>query len=281
VNLYLGLISFPILVGGAYIGGVNGAVWALAINLAGNWLLNHLALRKEACQYDVPFTFRNCSHELYVLWQFSLPVALAGAVVGPVNWVCNTLLVNRPGGYSEMGLFSAANQWRMAILFVPSMVGRVVLPMLSNLNGSEARTSYRKILRISIILNGGTGLAMALPIALLASGIMRSYGKGFEEGRWVLLCLVFSAVLMAVNNVVGQAIVSKGRVWLGFLLNLCWASALLVISWSLIQRGYGAFGLALATLIAYALHTVWQSVYLGHTLRESPLWNAARPGSTS
>ncbi|MFH1634310.1 MAG: oligosaccharide flippase family protein, partial [Chloroflexota bacterium] len=48
VNLFIGLISFPILVSGAYFGGLTGAVWALAINLCFNWLLNHLALRKEA-----------------------------------------------------------------------------------------------------------------------------------------------------------------------------------------------------------------------------------------
>ena len=61
VNLFVGLISFPILVGGAYFGGLTGAVWALTINLGFNWLLNHLALRKEAHRYRVPFTFRKCS----------------------------------------------------------------------------------------------------------------------------------------------------------------------------------------------------------------------------
>jgi len=67
VNLFVGLISFPILVCGAYFGGLTGAVWALAINLGVNWLLNHLALRKEARRYNVPLAFRDCSCELS-LW---------------------------------------------------------------------------------------------------------------------------------------------------------------------------------------------------------------------
>ena len=108
VNLFVGLISFPILVGGAYFGGLTGAVWALAINLGVNWLLNHLALRKEARRYNVPLAFRDCSRELSVLWRFSLPAVLAGSMVGPVRWACSALLVNQPDGYGEMGIFTAA-----------------------------------------------------------------------------------------------------------------------------------------------------------------------------
>jgi len=121
VNLFVGLISFPILVCGAYFGDLTGAVWALAINLSFNWLLNHLALCKEAKHYRVPFTFKNCTREWSVLWRFSLPAALSGALVGPVNWACGALLVNQPDGYGEMGIYSAANQWRFAILFIPGM----------------------------------------------------------------------------------------------------------------------------------------------------------------
>ncbi len=44
VNLLVGLCSFPILLGGAYFGGLAGTVWALLINLGINWLLNYWAL---------------------------------------------------------------------------------------------------------------------------------------------------------------------------------------------------------------------------------------------
>ena len=78
VNLFIGLISFPILVAGAYLGGLTGAVWALVINLGFNWLINHLALRNEAQRYNVPFTFRGCVSEWPVLWKFSMPAAISG-----------------------------------------------------------------------------------------------------------------------------------------------------------------------------------------------------------
>jgi O-antigen/teichoic acid export membrane protein len=261
VNLFIGLISFPILVCGVYFGGLTGAIWALAINRCFNWLLNHIALRKEARRYSVPFSIHNCSREWPVLWRFSLPAALSGALVGPVNWACGALLVNQLNGYAEMGIFNAANQWRVAILFIPGMLGQVILPLLSNLNGESARQQYRKVLILNIWLNLGIALAVVLPLTLCAYYIMSAYGPDFAQGAGVLRVLSFSAVLIAVNDVVGQAITSKGKMWAGFTFNFLWGISLLVIATIFLHSGYGALGLAYATFIAYVLHTVWQFIY--------------------
>lgn len=266
VNFFVGLISFPILIGGAYFGGLTGATWALTINLGVNWLLNHLALRKEALRYKVPLSFRNCSRECSVLWKFSLPAVLAGSLVGPVNWVCSALLVNRPEGYGEMGIFSAANQWRIAILFIPSMVSQVSLPLLSNLSAESSDQQYRRVLKFNIFLTAGVALAVAFPLVLFAHLIMSTFGPGFEQGVSVLRILAFTAVLIAINNVIGQAIVSKGKMWMGFMFNMLWAIALLTTTSIFLYKGYGAFGLACAMLIAYVLHMIWQRAYLSRIL---------------
>lgn len=267
VNLFVGLISFPILVCGTWFGGLTGAIWALAINLAVNWLFNYLALRKEARRNKVPITIKKCSYELSILWKFSFPAVLSGALVGPVYWVCSALLANQPDGYGELGIFNAANQWRVAILFIPGMISQVALPMLSNLNGPDDRSGYFSVLKINVLISGGAAMAVAVPIAIASLWIMDSYGPGFKAGRWVLIWLVFSAVLNAVNSVVGQAIISKGRMWIGVIFNSLWAIALIIGSYYGIHSGYGAIGLAMATLIAYLLHSIWQSAYVYSLLR--------------
>lgn len=266
VNLGVGLASFPLLVAGAYLGGVRGAVWALLLNMSLNWMLNHLALRKVAARYQVPFMFRGCLQEWPILWKFSVPAALGGFMVGPILWACNALLVNQPGGYAQMGIFDAANQWRIAILFIPSMVGQVVLPMLSNLHGTGDHNRYWKILKYNTLLNGGIAFLAAIFVSGVGTWIMRSYGAGFEDGYWVLVLLVFSAILVAINQVVGQAIASRGKMWTGFLLNCLWGGALLGFSAWFVLNSYGAFGLAMAYLLAYLLHTLWQTLYVWHLI---------------
>ena len=106
-----------------------------------------------------------------------------------------------------------------------------------------------------------------LPLVFLAEHIMLAYGSGFESGANVLRILSITAVLVAANNVVGQAIISKGKMWMGFLFNALWAVALISVSFLLIKIGYGAMGLAYATLIAYMLHTGWQGFYLNYIRR--------------
>jgi O-antigen/teichoic acid export membrane protein len=172
------------------------------------------------------------------------------------------MLVNQPNGYAEMGIFNAANQWRMAILFLPSIVSRITLPILSSLTGFDHKTEYNKALLINMFINGIIALAAAMLISLLSPLIMDIYGKGFNEGRYALILLALSAVFMAVNDVIGQAIASIGKMWNGFIFNALWASSLLLCAYYLLTRDFGATGLALAILISYLGHSVWQGVYI-------------------
>jgi O-antigen/teichoic acid export membrane protein len=268
VNLSVGIISFPILLFGAYFGGLNGAIWALAGNMAVSWILNHLALRNESARFKVPFAVKECWREWPILWKFSFPAALSGLMISPVVWASNAILVNQQDGYGQMGLFDAANQWRMAILFVPSVVGQIVLPMLSNFNGQSDRIKFRKTLKYNAIINSGTAFAAALPIALFAKFIMGWYGTDFKEGSWVLAIMSFTTILVSLNSCVGQAIASQGKMWIGFLFNGLWGISLLTSSWIFIRQGYGALGLALANFIAYTLHSAWQSFYILRILKK-------------
>jgi Na+-driven multidrug efflux pump len=82
----------------------------------------------------------------------------------------------------------------------------------------------------------------------------------------VLVYLAFSAVLVSINNVVGQIITSKGKMWTGLFFNVLWALAMVLFSWYFIMRGLGAEGLAIAYLLSYGLHSVWQIIYVKYFL---------------
>ncbi len=255
VNLFVGLISFPILVGGAYFGGLAGSVWALAINLGVNWLLNHLALRKEARRYKIPFTLRNCSKECSILWKFSLPAVLSGLLAGPVSWVCSALLVNKPEGYDEMGIFNAANQWFNLILFLPGLLGSVVLPVLSERLGQKDIKQSMKTMVFAMKAN----LVIVLPLVLLGSiispYIMSLYGEDFRSGWPTLVIVLLTSGLLAGQTPVGQIIAASGKMWIGFAMNLGWALTFIVAT--LLLLDFGSLGLATARAIGYVVHATW------------------------
>jgi O-antigen/teichoic acid export membrane protein len=252
VNFLTGISTFPLLVGGAYLGGLNGAVWGLAAGSCFNWLLNKQALKGEIQKTGIPLRLKDCAQEWRVLWGFSIPSVLSGLMVMPVYWICNAILVNQPNGYAEMGIFNAASQWRSAILFLPMAVGSILLPILANLNGADDRRRFKQVLNYNILLNGVLASIVALPVALLSGVIMSSYGSAFAHSYQVLVILSFLAVLMAIINVIWQAIAGYGKVWWSFYLSAIWGATMIVATWLL--RNHGAYGLALAILVAHIIH---------------------------
>ena len=243
-----GIISFPISVVGVYFFGLVGAVCCLALSQAILVYLNFREIKKEALKAGFSIDWIGVRSEIRVLWSFSLPTILGASIYVPAMWLANAFIVQHPDGYAEMGLFNAADRWRTAILFVPMLVGGVSLPMLSNLRAENLVQKYYKVLWTNVALCFIVALVVALPIAIISPWIMNSYGSGFAEGKWILIGLCILAVITSTFWVIGQSIVSEGRMWFLLMLNACWATLLLSISWYLHDKG--ARGLVIAYLFA-------------------------------
>jgi O-antigen/teichoic acid export membrane protein len=255
VNLAVGLLSFPMLLVGASYGGLTGTVWALVLNLAFAWALNHLALRRKAAQAQVPFRLTGCLREWRVLGAFGLPAALSSLLVVPTTWSCGAMLVNQPGGYGEMGAFMAAQQWFTAVLFVPSVVASSILPILSQQRGSGQEVDSIKLLGFSMAANFLAVAPLVLVGSLLSPYLMTLFGARFSSAWPTLTIVLITACLLAIQRPVGQLIAACGRMWLGFVMNSVWAVVFVVAAYLLIHRG--AAGLATAQLVAYLAHAVW------------------------
>ena len=259
INLITGLTGLPIQIALTLIFGLEGSVVGFGLNFLILWVLNIIAVRKVSGLAGVVINYKGAWSEWPLLYKFSLPALLSGVLVTPVIWGCNAMLVNRPHGYEEMALFDAANQWRNIILFIPAALSQIVLPLLSGSVNNQYL--FNRILKINVAINFTVSLLMALCISLLSVFIMKFYGAGFAEGKSVLIIMTFSTVLISINNVIGQAIAGKGRMWFGFFLNSIWGILLLSFTHFFLNRGFGAKGLAFSMLIAYFCHTVLVTIF--------------------
>jgi O-antigen/teichoic acid export membrane protein len=165
------------------------------------------------------------------------------------------MLVNQPNGYAEMGVLNAANQWYIAILFLPRLLGQVVLPILSERIGDKDRLRSEVLLTTSMKLNGAVVLPIVVIGCLLSPFIMQLYGAGFRSAWPILSVILITAGLLAVQIPVGQIIAASGKMWVGFIMNVGWGFTFIFITWVLIE--WGALGLALAKGGAYLLHATW------------------------
>jgi O-antigen/teichoic acid export membrane protein len=267
-SVIAGVSTFPLMVGGVYFFGLKGALWGLVGSSLINIILNYFAIKKISLKNNIKINIIDSSSEKSILNEFALPAFLGGVMVGPVNWICNTILINQINGYSEMGIYNAANQWMLIILFVPSSLSAIILPMLTNLNQDSNSFKYSRMLKYNIILNILITTIISLGVIVFSPIIMSTYGTSFSGGRSVLIILAITAILVSYNGVIGQAIASKGKMWIGFILNLMWALVLVLFTYWFVKNGGGAFGFAEANFYAYLFLSVATTLILKFYSRE-------------
>jgi len=276
-NLIRGLFSFPAMVGGVLLWGLPGAVCGLVLAAAIACLVNQWILRSECRRAAVPIRYRAIRSERRVLWDFSLPAFLSSAMVAPVTWVVATLLVNAPNGYAEMGVFNAANQWRTTLLFLPGLIGQVVVPILSSLQNAVGRQTARRVLLGSVLTNGLCTVPVVLVLLPCSSWIMSFYGHAFSPRGAVLQVSLLAGVLLAIQTPVGNLIAAFGRMWAGLLMNAGWAVCFLSVAYALLALGWGAQALACAYFAAYLVHALWTFWFAATLLRPSQKLSTSAP----
>jgi O-antigen/teichoic acid export membrane protein len=255
VNLACGLLSFPLMVGGACWFGLHGAVWGLVGSIAVNCVFSHLALRREAATAGVPLSAKLQADQWGVLWRFSLPSVLCCVIFGPVNWTCAALLVNRPNGYAEMGLFNVTMSWLNVVTFLPGVLAQVLLPLLSNHAAEKDAHSQKKVVALAVKANAIIVAPAVVVLACASPFIMSFYGAGFREGWPTLVITVLTGGILAIQFPPVQAITAAGRMWVVFLTYASYGVLYLGFTWALV--GSGSFGLATARLLAYAVNAAW------------------------
>lgn len=261
VNLWAGLTKFPLMVGGAYVAGVTGAVWGLVASTGINWLLNHLALRREARRAGVSFQLlRGCGQEWRVLHGFSLPALLSGAMVVPVQWASMAMLVNQPGGYAEMGVYNAALVFKGIMMFLGTTMSAPLLSMVAY----EKASSKSRLSKVNILLTWGLGVFFALPLLCFPELAQMLYGEKFNDVSFkhTFVLIVFITCIMVYKQGLARVLIASSLLWWSFLSNLIWGILVLVSAFFLVK--WGAVGLAVAFAIAYVFNTlVFVPWYLG------------------
>jgi O-antigen/teichoic acid export membrane protein len=275
LNVWSGLIGVPLAVVGVLLWGLDGAIWATVATAAVQWFLTAAAVRQRVAKDRIPVDLRGFWQEQSILWTFSLPALVQGIMVSPVTWAATALLVNQPGGYLEMGAYSAANQWYGAVVLLVSALGAALLPVLSEHIGQADQAGARKVLRVAVAMNAAAVAPIVLAGGVASPWIMRMYGPSFAAAWPTLLVVLVTAGVVAVLYPIGYLVVAANRAWLGFWMNAGWAVVFLGTTVLLVRSG--AFGVALARLIAYGVHAIWTVWFAVAFLRPAQSARGAAP----
>jgi O-antigen/teichoic acid export membrane protein len=229
--------------------GIRGAVLAQGGCAFILWLLYQIALSVEGRATNITVRYRAVWKERAALIRFSVPATISGIIGSSAIWWCNTILV-RASGYAELGIFTAANNLRLIVVFLPVLIARVTSPMLNNLLVSGDIVEYRRTFRGAIAVNGGIALLLAVLLWGANKQLLHLFGKDFVGSSALVVLLLGSVVVEVVACNLYQALFTSQSIWWQVAIITVWAAVLVGASTFAVPR-YGAAGLAFSYLLAW------------------------------
>ncbi len=180
----------------AYFRGLSGAIFLLTCMSAATCAGAQLMLRRICSKNSIP-----------IRWDFKIPdtglVRLAGSLwlsilmLNLTTWFSTVILVRQRTGIMEMALFTAADKWKTAILFLPTVLAQVTTPLIAHTYHAGNRRGCMRILSTSAGVSGGVTVLLVAAIAACGHLLMSAYGWTGEDAVKVLVVACLGCVPMA------------------------------------------------------------------------------------
>ena len=248
-----GIIYVAACLAGAESAGLTGAVAGVALSGLLQTLLLTQAVRVEARRSGITVSIQQVGVEAGIILRFAIPAALNGFIAMPAVWASNAFLARQADGYALLALFSAANSFRIIVLFLPNIVNNVSMSLLNNQWGLRDDRRYRRVFWVNLAVILGVVALGAIGVAILGHWLLRWFGPEFGNGYAVLLVLMVVTIPESTATALYQVVQSRERIWwsVGMVAMPCYGTLTLVAWW--LTPAYGAVGLAGANLAGWTV----------------------------
>ena len=183
------------------------------------------------------------------LFGFAGPALLSGAIVVAAQAGLRLLLVRR-AGLEAAGHFQAADSLAQGLLLIPAAAAAAFMPAVSR----EREAGYPGLAGslqrgLEQLAGYNLGLCLAM-VGVVPWVVVALFGREFGPARSTLVLLAAAYGLAGPALMFGAALLGRGEVWTGVLINSLWA-AVVFGTFSFMAGTLGAAGLALAILSGY------------------------------
>ena len=145
--------------------------------------------------------------------QTVIPAIASRFLIIPSVWVSNLILIYYSTGFNEIGLYNAADKLKQIILFIPSALSTMMLPIMSNLYNTKQSEKFILLLKANI----GINLVVSVPIIFIfgyfSPFVMALFGNNFISGSNTLVFISIASFPMILNTFLGQVLISVGLIW--------------------------------------------------------------------
>lgn len=183
-----------------------------------------------------------------------LPAIISSALVAPVQWLANLLMVNQSGSFEATATYVVAMQWFALLCFVPNAINRAFSPRISSTYFQNDLPKLRKEMRWMLAYSLACILVPALFIYIFKDIILGLYGTEFLADTDSLNFTIFAGLAAVVASPVGCLMLAARRLWLGAILNGSWAFVFL--SGTFLGAKYGVIWVLGSISVAYGIQAL-------------------------
>jgi hypothetical protein len=188
-----------------------------------------------------------------VLWH-----TLASSCVLPVGFLASSFIAHGADARHQLALYFALEQLYQLLVYLPSIIGQALLPLVSNyaqVATSGKRRDQKVVAAITLVALVGTVVGPAIALALTVDsaplGALLGQRVVMPQDASALRFMVVSASLSLSLSLLGSAMLGRGQFVLASRINLAWAAVFVIGTWLL--ASHGAAGLQIARLAAGAM----------------------------
>ncbi len=258
IGVFVGVISAPLLVIGAYFYGLIGLTVMLLLSRLINVVANRIYLDKKFKIHQIkvkPLMNKEVVKDIFAI---GIPSFLAGLSTTIFNWISTSLFVNQPFGYQALGTYTTANQLRTIVTLLPDSAGKVTMPQLANAYGNQDMKRFKKTVIVTFIWNLILSVIPAVVLFFFGGLFQNFFGDEFNLSNQLILIVLVTGILIALNNAVGYILICSNLIWYDFILRIFWGIALMLLIF-FYGRYNGAIGYAISILGASIIHMIAQA----------------------
>jgi O-antigen/teichoic acid export membrane protein len=200
-------------------------------------------------RYGLRIEYKRSIRSIPAILKPALPVVWMGILAVPGQFLVLLALANQDNGYSQVGGFYAANQWRTIAVFLPHQILVAFLPIMASLAADhldDALSLHRRMLWFVFFV----ALIVCLSMVVFPGLMLKPYGADFAGFELTLVILVVKAFFESLASVSRRTILALDGSWLLAIPEV--ASLLFVVTVGLpfLIPSYQAEGAASTLLIA-------------------------------
>jgi O-antigen/teichoic acid export membrane protein len=266
-----GMALLPLCVAAAVVFGLPGVITAAAAATGAGVLVQALMLSSERRRRAIVVPLRPKRSDMAAMLSCSAPAFFLNVFNVAGNWGGNVVVaLSGAAGLAAVAEYGAAGQVHNILLFLPNIVGQVLMPTIANIKTTQRREG-RRLVYFGVAAGTGVALLLASVITVFRQEVALLCGPAYARSSGTVALIAAGGVLYVAQSIMSYALIGYGYIRWVCLASAVAAATFITLAASLIavNPGLGSRALGCAYISACTIQILLVSARFNSAVRSA------------